>query len=211
MISLDQALSAMPLIAILRGVRPDECEAVAEALVAAGFTIIEVPLNSPEPLVSVARLARAFGKHAIIGAGTVLDPSQVDQVAGAGGRLIVSPNMDEAVIHRTKALGLVSAPGVATASEGFAALKAGADMLKLFPGEQVTPAVLKALRAVFPKAARMVPVGGVNAQTMAPYLAAGADGFGIGSSLYSPGSSVDDVRERAAALVQALRQAKAAP
>lgn len=210
MISLDQALAAMPLIAILRGIRPDECEAVAEALVEAGFTIIEVPLNSPDPLVSVASLGRAFGQQVIIGAGTVLDPAEVDQVAAAGGHLIVSPNMDKAVIRRTKALGLMSAPGVATASEGFAALEAGADMLKLFPGEQVTPAVLKALRAVFPKTARMVPVGGVNAQTMAPYLAAGADGFGIGSSLYSPGSSVDDVRGRARALVQAWRAAKGA-
>jgi 2-dehydro-3-deoxyphosphogalactonate aldolase len=210
MISLDQALSAMPLIAILRGIKPAECEAVAGALVEVGFTIIEVPLNSPEPLVSVACLARAFGTRAIIGAGTVLAPEAVDQVAAAGGRLIVSPNMDEAVIRRTKALGLISAPGVATASEGFAALKAGADMLKLFPGEQVSPAILKALRAVFPKSTRMVPVGGVNAQTMAPYLAAGADGFGIGSSLYSPGSSVDEVRARAAALVHAWQVAKAA-
>jgi 2-dehydro-3-deoxyphosphogalactonate aldolase len=211
MMDLDHALQIMPLIAILRGVRPEECEGIGEALVGAGFTIIEVPLNSPGPLDSVERLSRRFGSQALIGAGTVLSEADVGRVAEAGGGLIVSPNMNPAVIARSKALGLISAPGVATASEGFAALAAGADVLKLFPGEQVTPQVLKALRAVFPPETRMVPVGGVNAQTMGPYLAAGASGFGIGSSLYRPGSSASEVAARAAELVRAWGAAHGQP
>ncbi len=205
MITFEQAFEALPLIAILRGVRPDECEGIGEALVAAGFTMIEVPLNSPEPLRSIARLNIAIGSRAVIGAGTVLDVDQVADVAHAGGRLIVSPNMDTAVIARSKELKLISAPGVATPSEGFAALRAGADMLKLFPGELVTPSVLKAMRAVFPPATRMVPVGGVTLATMPAYSAAGASGFGIGSSLYRPGSTREDVLTRADEIVRSWR------
>ncbi|MCX7341484.1 MAG: 2-dehydro-3-deoxy-6-phosphogalactonate aldolase [Hyphomicrobiales bacterium] len=210
MIPLSDALAAMPLIAILRGIRPDECEAIGDALIASGFRIIEVPLNSPEPLRSVERLNARFGHVALIGAGTVLSESDVDDVSHAGGRLIVSPNMDANVIRATVARGLVSAPGVATPSEGFAALAAGAHMLKLFPGDLVTPAVLKAMRAVFPPATLMVLVGGVSAATMPAYLAAGASGFGIGSSLYKPGDGAELVRTRAlsfAAAWYSLREA----
>jgi 2-dehydro-3-deoxyphosphogalactonate aldolase len=205
MISLSDALAALPLIAILRGIRPDECVAVGDALIASGFRIIEVPLNSPDPLRSVERLSATFGQVALIGAGTVLSEADVDHVARAGGRLIVSANMDVTVIRATVARGLVSAPGVATPSEGFAALAAGAHLLKLFPGDLVTPAVLKAMRAVFPPATLMVPVGGVSAATMPAYLAAGASGFGIGSSLYKPGDSAELVRTRALSLVAAWR------
>lgn len=205
MISLDDAFAKLPLIAILRGIRPEECEAVGDVLVEAGFTMIEVPLNSPEPLRSIARLNMAFGSRALIGAGTVLEAEQVEQVAHAGGRLIVSPNMDTAVIAHSRMLGLISAPGIATPSEGFAALKAGADMLKLFPGELVTPPVMKAMRAVFPALTRMVPVGGISPETMKEYAAAGASGFGLGSGLYGPGLTLDEVRMRADAFVQGWR------
>ncbi len=205
MITLDEAFARLPLIAILRGIRPEECEAIGEVLVEAGFTMIEVPINSPEPLRSIARLNMAHGTRAIIGAGTVLDTTQVEQVAHAGGQLIVSPNMDVAVIAHSKSLGLISAPGIATPSEGFAALKAGADVLKLFPGELVTPPVIKAMRAVFPALARMVPVGGISAESMKGYAAAGASGFGIGSGLYTPGLTPDEVRTRAEGFVQAWR------
>ncbi|MCX7326329.1 MAG: 2-dehydro-3-deoxy-6-phosphogalactonate aldolase [Hyphomicrobiales bacterium] len=205
MISLSDALAALPLIAILRGIRPDECVAVGDVLIASGFRIIEVPLNSPDPLRSVERLSATFGQVALIGAGTVLAEADVDHVARAGGRLIVSANMDVTVIRATVARGLVSAPGVATPSEGFAALAAGAHLLKLFPGDLVTPAVLKAMRAVFPPATLMVPVGGVSAATMPAYLAAGASGFGIGSSLYKPGDSAELVRTRALSLAAAWR------
>lgn len=211
MIRLADAFERMPLIAILRGIRPEECEAVGEALVGAGFTMIEVPLNSPEPFRSIALLNMAYGSRVIIGAGTVLEAEQVEQVAHAGGRLIVSPNMDTAVIAHTKRLGLISAPGIATPSEGFAALKAGADMLKLFPGELVTPPVIKAMRAVFPAMTRMVPVGGISADTMKVYAVAGASGFGIGSSLYKPGLPPDEIRTRADAFVQAWRVLQVSP
>lgn len=209
MLTLADAFAANPLIAILRGIRPDECEAIAEVLVLAGFHMIEVPLNSPDPLKSIERLAKAFGETALIGAGTVLSEVDVAKVAAAGGRLVVSPNMDVAVIRGTVARGLVSAPGIATPSEGFAALAAGANILKLFPGDLVTPAVLKAMRAVFPPATLMVPVGGVSAATMSAYVAAGASGFGIGSSLYKPGDSAAHVRDNARAIVAAWQAATA--
>lgn len=207
MITFEQAFARMPLIAILRGIRPDECEEVAAALIDAGFRIIEVPLNSPEPLRSIQRLSARYGDQALIGAGTVMRPSQVDEVAGAGGRLIVSPNTDGDVIRAAVACGLVSAPGIATPSEGFAALAAGAHMLKLFPGDLVTPAVLKAMRAVFTPATLMVPVGGVSPATMPAYVAAGASGFGLGSSLYKPGESAEQVGQKAQAAVAAWRAA----
>ena len=200
-----EAFASLPLIAILRGITLPECPAIGDALVEEGFSLIEVPLNSPGPLASIAALAARHGERALIGAGTVLTAAQVYAVAEAGGRLIVSPNADAAVIATTKARGLVSAPGIATPSEGFAALHAGADMLKLFPGELVTAPVLKAMRAVFPAGTLMVPVGGISPATMPAYLAAGASGFGIGSMLYTPGLSAAGVRERARSLVAAWR------
>jgi 2-dehydro-3-deoxyphosphogalactonate aldolase len=210
MITLADAFAHLPLVAILRGIRPDECDGIGDVLMAAGFRIIEVPLNSPEPLRSIERLSARFGKEALLGAGTVLASRQVDQVADAGGRLIVSPNMDTDVIAATVAHGLVSAPGVATPSEGFAALAAGAHILKLFPGDLVTPSVVKAMRAVFPPTTLMVPVGGVSADTIPAYIAAGASGFGIGSSLYKPGDSAETVRKNALAIVASWRKASAA-
>lgn len=203
--AFDPHFSALPLIAILRGVRPDEAVAVAAALLDAGFRVIEVPMNSPEPLESIRRLAAAFGDRARVGAGTVLTVQQVRDVAAAGGTLIVSPNANPDVIRTTKAAGLWSAPGVATPTEGFAALDAGADMLKLFPAEQMGPSVVKAWRAVFPREVPLVPVGGVTVDTMAAFVAAGAAGFGLGSALYKPGMTAADVRTAADAFVAAWR------
>jgi len=199
------AASGLPrgLIAILRGVRPDELPAIAEALIAAGIRAIEVPLNSPQPLESIGWLARTHGDHALIGAGTVLDVREVDAIADAGARLMVAPNFNAEVLARARVRGLVSLPGVATPTEGFAALAAGASGLKLFPAEMLGPAVLKAWRAVFPKDAALYPVGGVGVDNLPAYRQAGASGAGLGSSLYSPGAPVDLVRRRAQALVAA--------
>lgn len=206
MITLADAFAELPLIAILRGIHPKDCETIGDTLIDIGFRIIEVPLNSPDPLRSIEHLAKRHGGRALIGAGTVLTVSEVERVAGAGGGLIVSPNIDTAVIKASVARGLVSAPGVATPSEGFAALAAGAHLLKLFPGDLVTPAVLKAMRAVFPAQTLMVPVGGVSVETMPLYRVAGASGFGIGSSLYKPGDSAERVRSNARALLAAWHQ-----
>lgn len=199
-------LDACPLVAIIRGVRPDEVEAIGETLIEAGFRIIEVPLNSPDPLDSIGRLARRFGGDALIGAGTVLRPEQVCQVADAGGRIVVSPGMDTAVIEATVAAGLVSAPGYFTPSEAFAALKAGAHALKLFPAEAASPTVVKAQRAVLPPNAPLLVVGGVTPDRMGAYLDAGADGFGLGGALYKPGQSPEEVAAAARAFVSALPQ-----
>ncbi|HEX2891152.1 2-dehydro-3-deoxy-6-phosphogalactonate aldolase [Vineibacter terrae] len=201
---LRTALAACPLIAILRGLTPAEAPAIGAALVGAGFTVLEVPLNSPRPIDSIRQLATAH-PAALVGAGTVMTTAEVDQVAAAGGQLIVMPHADLAVVRHARARGLACAPGVATPTEGFAALAAGADALKLFPGEMLTPAVLKALRAVFPRDVLMIPVGGVSEATMPAYWAAGADGFGIGSALYKPGATAADVARRAGALVDAAR------
>lgn len=208
--TLDEALAAMPIVAILRGIEPTEAVAIGEAVVAAGISILEVPLNSPDPFTSIAMLASALKGRALVGAGTVLTVEAADRVAEAGGALVVSPNTDPAVIRRTKANGMLSLPGFLTPSEAFAALQAGADALKLFPAEMASPAVIRALRAVLPRQTRLLVVGGVSAQTIPPYLAAGVAGFGIGSDLYKPGRDADDVGLRAAALVAAVRQAKEA-
>lgn len=200
----DAAFAKCPLIAILRGVKPDEVEAIGEELVAAGFTLIEVPMNSPEPLESVSRLAKRFAGRAVIGAGTVLTVEQVQAVAAAGGTMIISPNANLDVIRASAAAGLVSLPGIATPSEAFAALDAGATALKLFPAEAASPVVLKAMRAVLPKEARVLPVGGIAPDNMGPWKAAGAAGFGLGSALYKVGLSAADVGANACAFVAAL-------
>ncbi len=205
---LATAMAALPLVAILRGLVPDEAPAIGAALVEAGFRIIEVPLNSPEPLRSIETLAQRFGDDCVIGAGTVLEPTAVARLEAAGGKLVVMPHSDRGVIEAAKARGLACVPGVATPTEAFAALAAGADALKLFPAEILPPAAVKAMLAVLPKGTGLLPVGGIEPSTMAPYVAAGAAGFGLGSALFKPGMSPDEVAERAAAFVQAWRALK---
>jgi 2-dehydro-3-deoxyphosphogalactonate aldolase len=202
---LQTRLKALPLIAILRGVRPEEAVGIGAVLIEAGFVAIEVPLNSPEPLASIEHLAGAFGAQALIGAGTVLGPAAVEQVAAAGGRLIVMPHGDPAIIRAAKAQGLLCVPGVATPTEAFAALAAGADALKLFPAEALTPKVVKAWRAVLPPDVWLLPVGGIAPESMAPWLAAGAQGFGLGSALYRVGMSAAEVARSAQAFALAWR------
>lgn len=189
------------VIAILRGVRPDEVGAVGRALFDGGIRAIEVPLNSPQPFESIERLVRAFGSSALIGAGTVLSADDVDRVADAGARLVLSPNFDAAVVRQTKARGLLSMPGVATPSEGFAALAVGADALKLFPAELLGPPVMKAWRSVFAPGTPMFAVGGVGEANLLAFKRVGATGAGIGSSLYAPGTPPETLRERARRLV----------
>ncbi len=200
-------LAPTPLVAILRGVKPDEAETIAAAIVEAGFGAIEVPLNSPEPLASIARIARRFGDRALIGAGTVLEPREVDDVAEAGARLVVAPNADRTVIERAAELGLMALPGVATVTEAFEALKAGASGLKLFPGEAIGPEVVRAWRSVLAKETQLYPVGGVTPERIGPYRRAGANGFGIGSALYKPGASIESIARAARAFVKAWNDA----
>ena len=194
---LKSALSGNPLVAILRGVTPEEVEAIGEILVDAGITVIEVPLNSPDPFGSIARLVRRFGDRALIGAGTVMRVEDVSRLADLGGRLMVTPHADPKLVRAAKAAGLQTAPGFFTPAEAFALLDAGADALKLFPAEAASPAVLKALRAVLPPGTGVLPVGGMDADTIPAWRAAGAAGFGIGSALYKPGDTAADVLAKA--------------
>jgi 2-dehydro-3-deoxyphosphogalactonate aldolase len=206
---LRSALQQCSVVAILRGVKPDEIDAVGDALVEAGIAIIEVPLNSPEPFESIRRLARTHGAHALIGAGTVLEPADVARVKDVGGRLVVAPNFDADVVRAAKAADLAALPGVMTPSEGFAALKAGADGLKLFPAEIIPPSVVRAWRAVFPPGCLLLAVGGVGVDNLQTYADAGASGYGIGSALYRPGRSPADIAPLARALVAAAKAAAA--
>ena len=203
--ALSQALARCPLVAILRGVRPDEVVAIADVLVEAGFAMIEVPLNSPDPLVSIARIAGRYGGDVLIGAGTVLSLDDVAAVKAAGGRLVVSPNVDSQVIAASAAGGMVSLPGFFTPTEAFAALAAGAHGLKLFPADGASPAFIKAQRAVLPPHVPVLAVGGVSPDNMGEWLLAGAAGAGIGSALYKPGQAPADVSIRAQAFVAAAR------
>jgi len=203
-VDLKGCLALCPLVAILRGVRPDEVLAIGEALERQGVAIIEVPLNSPQPLDSIARLAREFGERLLIGAGTVMTAGQVTEIAEAGGRLVVTPHADPVVTRAAKQHGLLAVPGFFTPGEAFAMLAAGADALKLFPAEAASPAVLRALRAVLPAGTAVLPVGGIDASNIPAWQAAGAAGFGIGSSIYKPGDSPETVGAKAHALVAAL-------
>ncbi|WP_029603514.1 2-dehydro-3-deoxy-6-phosphogalactonate aldolase [Kozakia baliensis] len=202
----ESVFAECPLIAILRGVRPDEVLEIGEELIGAGFRAIEVPMNSPSPLESIKALQKRFGDQAMIGAGTVLSVEAVEEVGRAGGRLIVMPHGDVRIVAAAKARGMICTPGVATPTEGFAALGAGADALKLFPSEQLGPAVLKAWRSVFPKDVRFLPVGGITPDNMTPWFEAGAAGFGLGSALYRKGDTARTVGENARRFVSALRR-----
>jgi len=201
---LRRYLRDMPLIAILRGLVPEQALDIGQVLVDAGFRVIEVPLNSPRPQESIARLADVFGDRALVGAGTVLRQADVRRVQDAGGRLIVMPHGDTSIVAEAKQRGLVCMPGVAAPTEGFAALAAGADGLKLFPGEAIPPPVVKAWRAVFAPETLLLPVGGITPERMAAYRSAGASGFGLGSALFAPGMTPTEVRDRAKSFVTAL-------
>jgi 2-dehydro-3-deoxyphosphogalactonate aldolase len=199
------AMARLPLVAILRGVTPAEAVSIGAVLIEAGFAMIEVPLNSPDPIESIAKLQAAFGDQALIGAGTVTSVARVADVAATGAKLLVMPHADVAIIRVAKAAGMVCVPGVLTPTEGFAALAAGADALKLFPAELAGPSVLRALRSVFPAGTAFLPVGGIKPDTMGSFVAAGAAGFGLGSALYRPGDDVATVAANAAAFVSAWR------
>jgi len=197
-INLRAYLQPLPLIAVLRGITPAEIDAVGAALIDNGFRILEVPLNSPDPFDSIARLEQRFGARCLTGAGTVIKVADVARVAAAGGKLIVMPHGDVEIVREAKRLGMLCVPGVATPTEAFAVLDAGADGLKMFPAEQLSPAALKAWRAVLPKDALVFPVGGIRPDNMAAYWEVGANGFGTGSNLYAPGAPADTVRDAAA-------------
>lgn len=205
---LKDFLQTLPLVAILRGLKPENAEATGHALAEAGFRIIEVPLNSPDPFRSIEILARTMPKDVLVGAGTVLDPADVDGIRDVGGRLIVMPHGDVEVIRRAKAHGLFCTPGVATPTEAFAALRAGADAIKIFPAEGIPPAIVKAWRAVLPKDALVLPVGGIKPETLQSYVDAGADGFGLGSALFTPDMAVTEIGQRAKAFAAAWAQVR---
>ena len=204
---LSDWLARCPLIAILRGVTPAEVVEIGEALDAAGIAIVEVPMNSPEPVESIRRLVQKFGTRMLIGAGTVTSVAEVEEIDAFGGRLIVMPHSDVTVIRAAKEHGLIACPGVLTPTDAFAALHAGADAIKLFPAEASSPAILKAMRAVLPPGTQVLPVGGIDATNMRPWLDAGAAGFGLGSSIYRPGDTPDIVAAKAAKLLAGLRGA----
>ena len=206
--TLEDALIECGIVAILRGVSPDEAIAVGQALYDAGVRVVEVPLNSPAPFLSIAKLAKEFAGRMIVGAGTVLTVQDVNMLKSAGGEICVSPDCNEVVIARAVELGMVPLPGVFTPTEAFAAIRAGALSLKLFPAEAASPAVIKAWKAVLPKTVKIYAVGGVTPENMGDWLSAGASGFGIGSSIYKPGMSVDAVRDAASKLVSAWNKAK---
>ena len=210
MLNFDAAMADLPLVAVLRGLQPAEAVAIGQALVEAGFRLIEVPLNSPDPLLSIRLLSETLGAVALVGAGTVMSVSAARDVAAAGGRLIVMPHCDTDIIRAAKDFGAFVAPGVATPTEAFAALAAGADALKAFPAEMIPPAAVAAMGAVLPKGTRILPVGGIRPETMAVYYAAGAAGFGLGSALFKPGMTVADVADRAARFAAAWRGLQAA-
>jgi 2-dehydro-3-deoxyphosphogalactonate aldolase len=201
----DAALASLPLVAILRGLKPDEAEGIGAVLYAAGFRLIEVPLNSPDPFRSIDILRRALPRDALVGAGTVKEVEDVATLAALDADLVVMPHADVAVIGAAKDQGLLCMPGVMTPTEAFAALKAGAVALKLFPAELIAPAIVKAMRAVLPPATRLFPVGGITPQTMQPYRAAGVAGFGLGSALYAPGMTAAQVAGTAAGFVTAWK------
>jgi 2-dehydro-3-deoxyphosphogalactonate aldolase len=203
--SLASHLAPLPLVAVLRGITAGEVPAIGAVLADGGVPILEVPLNSPQPLASIRVMADAFGHRCLVGAGTVLDVDDVARVADAGGRLIVMPHGDPRIIAEAKRRGLICVPGVATPTEAFAALAAGADGLKMFPAEQLPPPVVKAWRAVLPKATLLFPVGGIGPASVAAYLAAGASGFGTGSGLYRPGATASEVSAAVAAFAAAFR------
>jgi 2-dehydro-3-deoxyphosphogalactonate aldolase len=206
---LQEYLTDLPLIAILRGLKPDNAEATGHALMEAGFRVIEVPLNSPEPFRSIEILARTMPKNVLVGAGTVLEPDQVNGIHDVGGRLIVMPHADLEVIRRAKENNLVCTPGVATPTEAFAALKAGADAIKIFPAEAIPPNVVKAWRAVLPKDTIVLPVGGIKPDTMRAYVEAGANGFGLGSALYTPTMPLEEIGRNARDFVKAWQALRA--
>jgi 2-dehydro-3-deoxyphosphogalactonate aldolase len=202
----DRYFAECPLVAIIRGVTPEDAEATAAAIFEGGIRIIEVPLNSPRPFDSIEIIAKAFGDRALIGAGTVLNTDDVQRVQAVGGRLIVAPNMNEDVIRATVDAGMASSPGVFTPTEAFAAIAAGAHALKLFPAEAASPAVVKAQKAVLPKGVPLIVVGGVRADNVGDWLDAGADGFGLGSGLYKPGQDPQVTLEHAKAFVPAVKR-----
>lgn len=193
-----------PIVAILRGIEPDEAPAIGAALVAAGIRALEIPLNSPRPFESLRRLRASLPDGIALGAGTVLSANDVGRAAEAGATFIVAPNFDPAVVRAAKAASLAAMPGVATPSEAFAAVACGADILKMFPAEHMPPAVVKAWRAVMPPGTRLYPVGGITTGNVAAYLEAGADGFGVGSSLYRPGDAPEEVEAAARRFVAAF-------
>lgn len=202
---LNQWLARCPLVAILRGVQSHEAESICAALEQAGICIVEVPLNSPNPLDTISLLSRTFGSRMLIGAGTLTETAHVAQVANAGGQLIVTPHADTAIVRAAKAAGLIAVPGFFNPTEAFALLQAGADAIKLFPAEVLGPPMLKALRAVLPKGTNVIPVGGIGPEQIAPWSAAGATGFGLATSIYQPGDDAKTVSTKAHALIAALQ------